>query len=283
MNRTFILSAMVLAMSMSALADEATTNAPQKYKLTPLQQERIKEIKKKLAGKTPAEIQYMRTGGMLAKPSTGKGKIVVLNAQKVWPKESVEAYFKELSLFFHARIEVLDSPEIDYKDLAAEKQKTGAVAALQLVDQGEASPRSLVSYEDSWGIANLGAFAKAKGPILDGRAKRLVFRTFALTCGIGDPKSIGSTMWPAKDDVAFDGLYLPDRPFPNLMDPILGHLEKLGLEMMQVRNYRQACQEGWAPAPVDDVQKAIWDKVHNPPTRPLKITYDKAAQKPVVK
>ena len=283
MNRTLILSVMALVMSISALADETTTNATRKYKLTPLQEEKIKEIKKKLAGKTPAEILYMRTGGLLAKPNTGKGKIVVFNAQKVWPKESVEAYFKELSLFFYAKIEVVDSPEIGYKSLAAEKRKAGAVAALQLVDQGEASPKSLVSYEDSWGIANLGAFAKAKGPILDGRAKRLIFRTLALTCGIGDPKSIGSTMWPAKDDVEFDGLYLPDRPFPNLMDPILGHLEKLGLEMMQVRNYRQACQEGWAPAPVDDVQKAIWDKVHNPPTRPLKITYDKAAQKPVVK
>ena len=35
--------------------------------------------------------------------------------------------------------------------------------------------------------------------------------------------------------------------------------------------YRKACEEGWAPAPTNDVQKAIWDKVHEMPTEPIKI------------
>ena len=35
--------------------------------------------------------------------------------------------------------------------------------------------------------------------------------------------------------------------------------------------YRKACEEGWAPQPTNDVQKAIWDKVHAMPTEPLKI------------
>ena len=35
--------------------------------------------------------------------------------------------------------------------------------------------------------------------------------------------------------------------------------------------YRKACEEGWAPAPTNDVQKAIWDKVHAMPTEPIKI------------
>ena len=35
--------------------------------------------------------------------------------------------------------------------------------------------------------------------------------------------------------------------------------------------YLVAVQEGWAPAPTNDVQKAIWDKVHALPTEPIKI------------
>ena len=38
-----------------------------------------------------------------------------------------------------------------------------------------------------------------------------------------------------------------------------------------VTNYRTAVKEGWAPQPTNDVQKAIWDKVHAMPTEPLKI------------
>lgn len=36
-------------------------------------------------------------------------------------------------------------------------------------------------------------------------------------------------------------------------------------------SYRKACEEGWAPAPTNDIQKAIWDKVHQLPTEPIKI------------
>ena len=35
--------------------------------------------------------------------------------------------------------------------------------------------------------------------------------------------------------------------------------------------YAKACREGWAPAPTNDIQKAIWDKVHAMPTAPIKI------------
>ncbi len=47
--------------------------------------------------------------------------------------------------------------------------------------------------------------------------------------------------------------------------------------------YLVACQEGWAPPPTNEYQKAIWDKVHATPSKPIKITYDKDKQKPVVK
>ena len=35
--------------------------------------------------------------------------------------------------------------------------------------------------------------------------------------------------------------------------------------------YVLAVREGWAPAPTNEYQKAIWDKVHAMPTAPIKI------------
>ena len=37
--------------------------------------------------------------------------------------------------------------------------------------------------------------------------------------------------------------------------------------------YRKACQEGWALAPTNDVQKAIWKEVHSIPDKPMTIEY----------
>ena len=38
--------------------------------------------------------------------------------------------------------------------------------------------------------------------------------------------------------------------------------------------YRQACKEGRAPVPTNDVQRAIWNKVHQIPDSPLVIEFD---------
>lgn len=236
-------------------------------------------IKEKLKGKTPAELLYMRTGGRIVKPESGEGKIVFLNAQKTWPAGKVGAFAKDLALFFQVRIEVRESNMLDFAGLAKARRDTGAAVALLLIDQPD-HPKSLVDYEDCWGVVNLNSFTtKADEKVMDMRMRKLIFRAFALACGLADAQSIGSTMWPAADEKAFDELYFPDRPFPNLMIPILGHLQRLGIKNMTVKTYKEACQEGWAPQPKDQYQKAIWDKTHEIPSKPIKIEYNEKRDK----
>ena len=47
--------------------------------------------------------------------------------------------------------------------------------------------------------------------------------------------------------------------------------KSVGVRVINYATYQQACREGWAPAPTNDIQKAIWDKVHAMPTAPIKI------------
>lgn len=49
---------------------------------------------------------------------------------------------------------------------------------------------------------------------------------------------------------------------------------KLGIKSARRATYRQACKEGWAPAPTNEVQQAIWDEVRKLPAKPLKIQFD---------
>ncbi len=49
-----------------------------------------------------------------------------------------------------------------------------------------------------------------------------------------------------------------------------------GIDTVRTDTYRRACQEGWAPAPTNDVQRAIWEQVRadkeRGPTKPITIS-----------
>ena len=53
----------------------------------------------------------------------------------------------------------------------------------------------------------------------------------------------------------------------------------LSIEPLNIGTYRDACELGIAHPPTNDLQRAIWDKVHAPPKTPLKIKFDPATQK----
>ena len=52
------------------------------------------------------------------------------------------------------------------------------------------------------------------------------------------------------------------------------NLQAMGIFPMRKITYVKACQEGWAPAPTNEYQKAIWDRVHSAPKNPMKIEFD---------
>ena len=49
------------------------------------------------------------------------------------------------------------------------------------------------------------------------------------------------------------------------------YLEGYGVNPEKIVSYRKACEEGWAPQPTNDFQKAVWDDVHAMPSEPIKI------------
>ena len=51
-------------------------------------------------------------------------------------------------------------------------------------------------------------------------------------------------------------------------------LKALGITKKISATYLDACEQGWAPAPTNEYQKAIWDKVHAAPKNPMKIEFD---------
>ena len=55
---------------------------------------------------------------------------------------------------------------------------------------------------------------------------------------------------------------------------IVNNMNETEVKPYRIAKYSEAVQEGWAPAPTNEFQKAIWDKVHAMPATPMKIEFD---------
>ena len=106
--------------------------------------------------------------------------------------------------------------------------------------------------------------------LLVARVRKEIMRSLAFVTG----GAYMTTMDPLMRDVTKPG-DLDALPSEELGLEILNKFPSAapcyGLKPWHVSTYAKACQQGWAAAPSNDVQKAIWNKVHQIPTEPLKI------------
>jgi len=202
-----------------------------------------------------------QAGGLLFKPSSGKD-IFIVNDQMRIKKES---FFNEgqhsISGLLSYPIHVV-SPDADVSN---------AGLVITLSDNAN-SPALMVAPEVPWAGVNVGALAadKPSEAILASRVQKEIWRAFLYAAGAAN-----STMQPClmrtvrkpSDLDAHDNLV----PKPDVLQRVLVGAKGLGISQIKPYTYRQACEEGWAPAPTNDIQKAIWDKIHAMPTEPLKI------------
>ena len=151
---------------------------------------------------------------------------------------------------------------------------TAAVVVVVVVVDDETTPAMLVAPEDHWGVVNVAKLVddlpteKAKTRFIGSRTTKEAIRAFSLLCGGGSSQFPGNMMNATslrKLDTTVDSIPV------DMVGYYQEYLKTLGVTVRATTNYKTACREGWAPAPTNDVQKAIWDKVHAMPSEPLKI------------
>ena len=78
----------------------------------------------------------------------------------------------------------------------------------------------------------------------------------------------------AADLDRFSANFMP----PDSANAALQNGTKIGFRPFRRTTYKRACKEGWAPAPTNDVQKAIWEKIKaekdQKPSNPIKVNFD---------
>ena len=254
MNK-IIFAAAAIAVAFAAQADTSAASTQ------PAQKERLNTLERK--AKLEAVVNQ-RVGGFLEKPGTAKGSIAYVNCQQKAPKSWIDesiAYFSEVTKF-----------KVNYAegtfDIKAPKFD-GEVAIFIIED--ETLPPILVAPENKWALVNIAPIAKEQRPVFfEQRTKKELSRAFAYLCGATGSKYERSLTRGITSQAELDKNYDYELPM-DIVQRFWDYMKPLGVLPAQRATYLKACEEGWAPAPTNDVQKAIWDKVHAMPTEPLKI------------
>lgn len=209
-----------------------------------------------------------RTGGRIVKPGTQQGEIVYADCQshipKAWIEESI-AYFAKETRF---KISLRSGTSFDLKD-----PKIEGNATLFIIDDASL-PAILVAPESRWAFVNVAPIAKEQRPaFFEARVKKELSRGFAYLCGAANSQYQRALTRGIVNHADLDKN--PDLTLPvDVIQRFKGYMETLDVRPAMMTTYMKACREGWAPQPTNDVQKAVWDKVHAIPDKPITIEFD---------
>lgn len=220
-----------------------------------------------------------RTGGEIVKPA--KGFVAIINQQDQVTSEQISQFFfpdgQCMKIpFRHVPL----AGKFNVRSAAGEVRRLNASAAIFLINDPEL-PMSLVSLEAKWAMANIAPLTadNPKPYQLLARLDKLFSRVTMQVLGAGSFMDFPmSAMKPVVDVASLDALKGMS-PAPVAMLYMNSYMKEIGIESETTTLYVTACRQGWAPAPTNEYQKAIWDKIHELPSNPMKIEYDPATKK----
>lgn len=211
-----------------------------------------------------------KAGGVVRDTRGMSGTVYVINAQKNISTEDVKKPVEWLQNYLKVQFKVIDGAYVHRDTAYSFRQKNKANAIIVVYDDPKESASILVAPESRWGSINI---AQLGTDNLVERTQKEISRTIAFVCG-GISSQYHPTLGSHVDSPSFldkvDGYDLP----VDILLSIRQFLPQLGVRPYRDVMYRKACREGWAPAPTNDVQKAIWNEIHATPKNPMKIEFD---------
>lgn len=233
---------------------------------------------------TPQEIEQRErnkqailesSGGFIFDKRAAQGSIVVINAQTKIDAAQIASFASRLegSTAMLVRC-VTEKKPVDFSNLdAALASASGTVSVV--VTESDSLPALISIPEKKCAIVNVNPLAKDGPEKTFERTKKEIARAVCFVFSVGYSGSQGSVMDPVFSMKALDGILVD-----NIGVAQRAQIEKVGTLCFGMRRfkrttYAKACQEGWAPKPQDKYQKAIWDKTHEMPTKPLTIEPEK--------
>ena len=168
--------------------------------------------------------------------------------------------------------------------MATQKTRVSPSAAFPVVVSVINDPSSdatiLIAPEQSWATVNIAQLQKDKPEeeVYGMRIHKEVWRATAMAMGAANSMQQPCLMRQINTLRELDRTRntLPSpQPVNNMMEVAYKH----NIAKIRMVTYKRACEEGWAPAPTNDIQKAIWERVkadkERGPTNPIEIPMPK--------
>ena len=214
------------------------------------------------------------TGGFIMRPAEGKA-IRFANAQSVVAESVLQAAAWEISRAVGIDIVVSKLDDANANPVSLRDGQTAAAVIVRAVKDPPA-PTMIVAPEDAWAVLDVGALARdgATAEVLAERVRKELWRTTAIMLGASDSTFRPCLLEPVHSLTELDALKAK-QVCPEPYGSIQRNAKDLGCGSPVYTTYRQACQEGWAPPPTNDIQRAIFEQVkadkERGPTNPITI------------
>ena len=236
-------------------------------------------------GMTARERAYARKaatfGGVLQRPNAHPGRFAFVNAQGRVAASNLTETVDFLRKALHANIVLEDGKSVTAATAGSARKAIKADVAVFLVDDKAMPDMLLVSPESKWAIVNMAALTtdNPAAPFAAARLNKEMSRAFSYVAGGCGSEFKGNLLDYIGRPDQLDS-YAETRPPMDVLAKVSQRLPMLGVTPQRLATYQQACKEGWAPAPTNDVQKAIWERVkadkERGPTNPITIQPPKA-------
>ena len=218
-------------------------------------------------------------GGTFRKPGSARGVIVFLNTQNVVRGDALRPVLEEIDSSVHVQAELKTVRDVKLTNPKADIAANGGKIGVVIVDAPDL-PALLTAPEDGWAVINVKSL-RADNPtdeILASRTRKEMMRAVAMIGGCVYMTRGPILLRDVRSPKELDGIKLEEYCVDVLLT-LESSLPSHGVIPWHQTTYRKAVQEGWAPAPTNEVQKKIWEQVHTIPDKPMKITFDPATQK----
>ncbi len=205
--------------------------------------------------------QMRKFGGFIARPDSLRGRICIVDAQTGFSNE-IARVAKEFAQLTRFRIEPCShAGKPNLGNIPALMQALEAEAYVFVTSDGSL-PSLLVAPENGWVLVNTANLGKeaASEAVLKRRVRCEVARGLAYVAGAANSLYARSLMSAVREPRDLDGT-TNEMPPVDVVSRFQSYLKPFGITPFVQTPYSQAVEEGWAPAPTNAYQQAIWDEM----------------------
>lgn len=250
--KTFALYVTVVVSCCLTVAAQTAAPAPRPPAVKPVPRTMSPELRAKMMAKT---------GGMIQSKAEGPS-VLFLNAQSRVDAAALTEPVAQVNTMLRLPALRKDAPTDAPLTAALEALKDPAVAAVVVVGDSAGYPALLIAPESRWALVNVAALggSDTAPDTLSERTRKEVWRAFGYLMGAAHSNFETCLMKSVLTPTDLDDLKAKSLS-PEPFSKILAHAQKLGVKPARTTTYRKAVEEGWAPPPTNDFQKAVWEEL----------------------